>query len=72
MGERLSGKIAIVVGGMDKEKLIENFNKSVPLKGGMGDGWDTAYATLFLASDEARFITSVILPVDGGQHAKIG
>ena len=44
----------------------------VPLKGGMGDAWDTAYAALFLASDEAKFITSVILPVDGGQASKIG
>ena len=44
----------------------------VPLKGGMGSGWDTAYAALFLASDEAKFITGVVLPVDGGQCAKIG
>jgi NAD(P)-dependent dehydrogenase (short-subunit alcohol dehydrogenase family) len=44
----------------------------VPLKGGMGTGWDTAYAALFLASEEAKFITAVILPVDGGQCAKIG
>ena len=38
----------------------------------MGDAWDTAYAVLFLASDEAKFITGVILPVDGGQSSKIG
>jgi NAD(P)-dependent dehydrogenase (short-subunit alcohol dehydrogenase family) len=38
----------------------------------MGDAWDAAYAALFLASDEAKFITSVCLPVDGGQSAKIG
>lgn len=31
-----------------------------------GDAWDVAAATLFLASDEARFITGVLLPVDGG------
>ena len=31
-----------------------------------GDAWDVAAATLFLASDEARFITGVCLPVDGG------
>jgi NAD(P)-dependent dehydrogenase (short-subunit alcohol dehydrogenase family) len=58
--------------GMSKEELIQLRNGMVPLKGGMGDAWDTAYAALFLASDEARFITSVILPVDGGQVAKIG
>ena len=38
----------------------------VPLRGKMGSGWDTAYAALFLASDEAQFITGEILRVDGG------
>jgi NAD(P)-dependent dehydrogenase (short-subunit alcohol dehydrogenase family) len=38
----------------------------VPLRGRMGTGWDTAYAALFLASDEARFITGEVLRVDGG------
>lgn len=58
--------------GISKEALIKARNDRVPLKGGMGDAWDTAYAALFLASDEAKFITSVILPVDGGQSSKIG
>ena len=58
--------------GIDKDELIKMRDKSVLLKGGMGDAWDTAYAALFLASDEAKFITSVILPVDGGQCGKIG
>ena len=44
----------------------------VPLKGGMGNGWDTANAVLFLASDEARFITGALLPVDGGSSVRIG
>jgi NAD(P)-dependent dehydrogenase (short-subunit alcohol dehydrogenase family) len=44
----------------------------VPLKGGMGDAWDTANAALFLASDEARFITGALLPVDGGASVRIG
>jgi NAD(P)-dependent dehydrogenase (short-subunit alcohol dehydrogenase family) len=58
--------------GISKEDLIQERNSRVPLKGGMGSGWDTAYAALFLASDEAKFITGVVLPVDGGQCAKIG
>jgi len=47
-------------------------NAMVPLKGGMGSGWDVANAALFLASDEAKFVTGVLLPVDGGQGARIG
>ncbi|MBY8985738.1 MAG: SDR family oxidoreductase [Candidatus Lokiarchaeota archaeon] len=58
--------------GINKEDLIKMRNKMVPLKGGMGSAWDVANAALFLASDEAKFITSVILPVDGGQSSKIG
>jgi NAD(P)-dependent dehydrogenase (short-subunit alcohol dehydrogenase family) len=38
----------------------------VPLRGKMGTAWDVANAALFLASDEASFITGVTLPVDGG------
>ena len=38
----------------------------------MGTAWDVAYAALFLASDEARFITGVLLPVDGGQSIRVG
>ena len=57
---------------MEKEELIRQRNAMVPLKGGMGSGWDIAHAALFLASDEAKFITAVVLPVDGGQCAKIG
>ena len=44
----------------------------VPLGGKMGTGWDTAYAALFLASDEARFISGAILPVDGAMGIRIG
>ena len=38
----------------------------VPLRHKMGTAWDVANAALFLASDEADFITGVALPVDGG------
>ena len=40
--------------------------RSVPLRRKMGTAWDVANAALFLASDEANFITGVALPVDGG------
>ena len=58
--------------GVGHDELVARRNKLVPLKGGMGTAWDTAYAALFLASDEAKFITGAVLPVDGGQCAKIG
>jgi NAD(P)-dependent dehydrogenase (short-subunit alcohol dehydrogenase family) len=44
----------------------------VPLRKKMGTAWDVANAALFLASDEANFITGVQLPVDGGALVNIG
>jgi NAD(P)-dependent dehydrogenase (short-subunit alcohol dehydrogenase family) len=35
----------------------------------MGDAWDVAHAVLFLASDEAKFITGTEIVVDGGSTA---
>ena len=58
--------------GVDREHLRNERNAAVPLKKKMGTAWDTAYASLFLASDEAGFITGAVLPVDGGQAARIG
>ncbi len=49
----------------DVEKMIEVRNAQCPMKR-MGDAWDVARAALFLASDEARFITGAELVVDGG------
>ncbi len=57
---------------ISREELIARRDAQVPLGGKMGTAWDIAHAALFLASDEARFITGAILPVDGGQSAKIG
>ncbi len=57
---------------IDKQVLIRKRNEQVPLGGKMGTAWDVAYAALFLASDEARFITGAVLPVDGGQSIRVG
>ncbi|MGH2795806.1 MAG: SDR family NAD(P)-dependent oxidoreductase [Actinomycetota bacterium] len=57
--------------GASKEQLIEARNAKVPL-GAMGTAWDVAKAAVFLASDDAKFITGVLLPVDGGQSVRIG
>jgi len=55
--------------GGDVEALLAQRQKRIPL-GFMGDGRDTASAVLFLASDEARFITGTELVVDGGMTAR--
>ena len=58
--------------GMPKQELVRQRDAQVPLRGKMGTAWDVAHAALFLASDEAGFITGVALPVDGGQSARVG
>jgi NAD(P)-dependent dehydrogenase (short-subunit alcohol dehydrogenase family) len=58
--------------GMSREELAEARAQMVPLRNQQGSAWDVANAALFLASDEAAFVTGAVLPVDGGQSAKIG
>jgi NAD(P)-dependent dehydrogenase (short-subunit alcohol dehydrogenase family) len=55
--------------GGDVEALLNSRRKRIPL-GFMGDGRDTANAALFLASDEARFITGTEIVVDGGMTVR--
>jgi len=49
----------------DAEALIAKRNAQVPM-GHMGDAWDVAYAALYLASDEAKYVTATEIVVDGG------
>ncbi|WP_417516832.1 SDR family NAD(P)-dependent oxidoreductase [Minwuia sp.] len=58
--------------GVEADEIRQKRAARVPLRQQMGSAWDTAYASLFLASDEARFITGIVLPVDGGGSARIG
>jgi NAD(P)-dependent dehydrogenase (short-subunit alcohol dehydrogenase family) len=60
------------VTGRSRDDIVAERNSRVPLRGHMGNAWDVANAALFLASDEASFITGVALPVDGGALARIG
>jgi NAD(P)-dependent dehydrogenase (short-subunit alcohol dehydrogenase family) len=62
---RLAGQRA----GGDVQKLLADRQARIPL-GFMGDGRDTAYASLFLASDEARFITGTEIVIDGGMTVR--
>lgn len=52
-----------------EDELVRKRNDACPT-GRMGDAWDIAWASVFLASDEAKYITGVALPVDGGLTAK--
>jgi NAD(P)-dependent dehydrogenase (short-subunit alcohol dehydrogenase family) len=54
------------------EEVRAERDARVPLSGKMGTGWDTAHAALFLASDDAKFISGAILPVDGAMGVRIG
>jgi len=58
--------------GKSRAEIEAMRDAKVPLRKKMGTGWDVANAALFLASDEANFITGAALPVDGGALVKIG
>lgn len=62
---RLAGQRA----GGDVDALLQSRLKRIPL-GFMGDGRDTANAVVYLASDEARFVTGTEIVVDGGMTAR--
>ncbi len=53
------------------DEMRRDREQAVPMKA-MGSVWDVAEASLFLASDRARYITGVCLPVDGGLSAASG
>lgn len=55
--------------GADIEDITKQRDSMCPM-GKMGDAWDVAYASVFLASEEAKYITGVLLPVDGGLGCK--
>jgi len=58
--------------GKSRAEVAAMRDAKVPLRKRMGTAWDVANAALFLASDEANFITGVALPVDGGALVRIG
>ncbi len=58
--------------GRTREDIAAERDARVPLLGKMGTGWDVAHAALFLASDDANFITGIEMPVDGGSLARVG
>ena len=57
--------------GRSRDEVAKARASRVPL-GRQGSAWDVANAALYLASDEAAFVTGVMLAVDGGQSAMVG
>jgi len=58
--------------GKSRAEVAAMRDARVPLRKKMGTPWDVANAALFLASDEANFISVVALPVDGAALVRIG
>lgn len=58
--QQISGQFA------NTEEMLRSRNAASPMNR-MGEAWDVAYTALFLASDEARYVTGVCIPVDGGK-----
>ena len=56
----------IIAGGRDPKTLDLSYKTALPFE---GDAWDIARAALFLAGPDGRYITGVVLPVDGGTTA---
>jgi NAD(P)-dependent dehydrogenase (short-subunit alcohol dehydrogenase family) len=67
---RIARGLAGVYAGGDVEKMNAIRDAQCPT-GKMGDAWDIAYAALYLASDEAKYVNGVQLAVDGGLTCKI-
>lgn len=65
MNTPMIAPLASAYSGGDYEKMIALRDKISPT-GKMGDAWDVAYAALFLASDEAKYVNGHLLVVDGG------
>ena len=62
----------IKASGKTRAEVVASRDSEVPLRHKIGIAWDVANAALFLASDEANFITGVTLPVDGGASVNRG
>jgi NAD(P)-dependent dehydrogenase (short-subunit alcohol dehydrogenase family) len=64
----VEARLAHQIAAGNVNELNESRAAKVPM-GRQGDAWDVAHAVLFLASDEAKYITGAALVVDGGYSA---
>ena len=58
--------------GLTRDQVLAQRDSKVPLRGKQGTAWDVANAALFLASDEANFITGIGILIDGGRVLDAG
>lgn len=65
-----TARVSLAGTAADEDALVARRNALCPT-GKMGEAWDIAWASVFLASDEAKYITGVSLPVDGGMTCKV-
>jgi len=68
--EKIARDFASRETGMDKDAFYRRRHEQVPM-GRMGEAWDVANAALFLASEEAKYITGTEILVDGGLCAAV-
>jgi NAD(P)-dependent dehydrogenase (short-subunit alcohol dehydrogenase family) len=59
-------------GNRSRAEVAAEQDARIRLRRRMGTAWYVANAALFLASDEANFVTGVALPVDGGALVRVG
>lgn len=63
-------RVALKADAPTEEELVARRHAASPT-GAMGSAWDIAWASVYLASDEARYVNGVLLPVDGGMTCKV-
>lgn len=57
--------------GVPRDEIRKQRDKTVPM-GRMGTALETANVAVFLASEQASYITGAVIPVDGGMHTRVG